>query len=194
MNRRREIGIFLLIVAVAARAEEPFSKTVPPQDFSAAGLAKLTPTELARLDALVRARLEAQAREFSRRASSAPQHEVSDALAAQASALVPATPATEKKTAAGWLANLKGKSRPDNKPEPDTVTSRIAGRFTGWEGRVVVTLENGQRWQTIEAGTNYCPPVQNPQVTTIKGALGSYWMTIVEAGIHVRVQPATGNE
>jgi hypothetical protein len=43
----------LLAVAVLAKADTGFLKTVPADDFAAAGLQKLTPEELSRLEALV---------------------------------------------------------------------------------------------------------------------------------------------
>src|SRR5687767_5452715 len=44
----------VMAVATLPAAEESFSKAIPTGDFSAAGLAKLSAEELARLDALVR--------------------------------------------------------------------------------------------------------------------------------------------
>ncbi|MEO7598837.1 MAG: hypothetical protein ABIV50_07890 [Opitutus sp.] len=51
----RFAGVLLLgIVTPAALIAEEFSKAITPEEFAAAGLSKLTPEELARLDALVR--------------------------------------------------------------------------------------------------------------------------------------------
>jgi hypothetical protein len=46
----------LLGLAGALVAAEPFSRSLAPADFAAAGLGRLTPAELARLDALIAAR------------------------------------------------------------------------------------------------------------------------------------------
>ena len=46
--------VLALVLAASARAEDSFTKGLSPADFEAAGLSKLTPEELARLDALVR--------------------------------------------------------------------------------------------------------------------------------------------
>ena len=43
----------LLVLAVTAKADTGFLKTLPAEDFAAAGLQKLTPEELTRLEALV---------------------------------------------------------------------------------------------------------------------------------------------
>jgi hypothetical protein len=45
-----------LAFAGALAAAEPFSRSLAPADFAAAGLGRLTPEELARLDALIAAR------------------------------------------------------------------------------------------------------------------------------------------
>ena len=55
MKKLVAIGLGWLAMGVWVRgAEEAFSRAVRAEDFSAAGLAKLSPDELARLDALVR--------------------------------------------------------------------------------------------------------------------------------------------
>ncbi len=43
----------VMALVVSARAQDKFSQTVRPEDFAAAGLAKLTPEERARLDVLI---------------------------------------------------------------------------------------------------------------------------------------------
>ena len=55
MKKLVAIGLGWLAMGGWVRgAEEAFSRAVRAEDFSAAGLAKLSPDELARLDALVR--------------------------------------------------------------------------------------------------------------------------------------------
>src|ERR1019366_6914067 len=54
MLPRLTLILAVLCAGAAARADEPFSKGLSPEEFQAAGLGKLTPEELARLDALVR--------------------------------------------------------------------------------------------------------------------------------------------
>jgi hypothetical protein len=68
------------------------------------------------------------------------------------------------------------------------VESRIAGEFRGWEGRTLFTLENGQRWQAQGTRPYISPPLANPAVKIIPGALGSFWMTV--EGVKPRVKVA----
>jgi len=76
--------------------------------------------------------------------------------------------------------------------ERDTVESieaRLAGDFTGWTGKTVFALDNGQVWrQTRNYIQPYSPrkPISQPKVTITRGALGSYNMRI--EGVRKTVQ------
>ena len=186
-------------------ADEAFSKAVRPADFSAAGLAKLSPEELARLDALVRdyksgaleaARREAIAQTEARaRAEAKAARAESEAAAIKAKAETQAqTRAKEREEAAqkseksdtSLLARAKVLLTPGTKIEYSTVESRIAGEFRGWEGRTTFTLENGQRWQSAGESTYVSPPILRPAVKIAPGMLGTFWMTV--EGVRQRVK------
>ena len=200
-------------------AEENFSKAVRAEDFSAAGLAKLSPDELARLDALVRdfkngvlpaaetiasrpavaesredliAKLAAAKRE----AEVAEQARVAaEAKAAKAEAAAKAQAVVqEKKSEAGLLAKAKVLLTPGTEVEYATVESRIAGNFTGWEGRSILTLENGQRWQLANAATYVTPAIASPKVKIVPSSFGGFWMTIGGVNQRVRVLPLGGGK
>jgi hypothetical protein len=176
----------------AAAAEEAFSKAVRPQDFSAAGLGKLSPDEIARLDRLVRdyksGALEAARRE-AEAASRARAEAEARAAKAEAAAQAPAA-ASDKKPS--LLERAKVKLTPGTEIEYATVESRIAGEFRGWEGRTVFTLENGQRWQANASDTYVTSALTNPAVKITPGALGSFWMTVEGVKPRVRVTPIGG--
>ena len=70
-----------------------------------------------------------------------------------------------------------------------TVESRIAGNFTGWDGRAVLTLENGQRWQIANGGNYSTPALPSPQVKITPAALGGFWMTLEGVAMRVKVLP-----
>ncbi len=184
------------VLAAGVAAEAAFSKVVPPGDFSAAGLGKLSREELARLDQLVR--------DYQRGALAAAQRDVdvAEAKVAQAEAQTRAARAEasktaqaqgdaskEKKTEGGLLAKAKVLLTPGTEIEYATVESRIAGDFTGWDGRAVLTLENGQRWQIANGGNYSTPPLPRPKVTIVPASLGGFWMTIEGVTNRVRVAP-----
>ncbi len=81
-------------------------------------------------------------------------------------------PAAPEKTASFGQEQL-----PSAVPAPVTsnpeIATRIAGKFTGWDGRTVFRLENGQVWQQRQAGT-YSYRAESPEVTIRRGNFGYY--------------------
>lgn len=169
-------------IAMGQAAEERFTRAVRPDDFSAAGLTKLSPEELARLDALVRA---FKAGDKPGAAPVAGPSREARAVAAQTApprVNRPETPAA----APGLLERARVRLSPGTKVEYAPVESRIAGEFRGWDSRTIFTLENGQRWQVAGGESYVTPPEPGPAVTIRPGILGSFWMNI--AGVRPRVK------
>jgi hypothetical protein len=200
MKAARGLMVVMGVLAqMAGAAEEAFSRAVAPTDFSAAGLAKLTPEELARLDALVRdfksGALEAARREAAAaaeakiRAEAAAARAEADARTARAEAEAKAQQAVvaeRKKNEGGLLARAKVLLTPGTEIEYATIESRIVGDFRGWDGRTVFQLENGQRWQSEGSSSYITTPVPGPAVKISPGALGAFYMTI--DGVKPRVK------
>ncbi len=156
-------GLICATLSWAAHgAEETFSQALRTEDFSAAGLTKLSPAELARLDALVG--------EFKN------------------TALV-----AEQKTPRGPIARAKDLPAPNTAARSGTIESRLPGNFTGWEGRPIFTLENGQRWQLAEAGNYFSPPIASPKVKIYPAAFSGFWMTIEGVNQRLKVNPLEDN-
>lgn len=150
-----------LAFAGALAAAEPFSRSLAPADFAAAGLGRLTPEERSRLDALIAAR-----------GAPPPAAPAAAAVSASSPARAPAGPVRRAPAAV----------------EEETVESRLQGEFRGWEPRTVFALENGQRWQET-GGTTYAgPPLAAPAVRIRAGALGAYWMRIEGVRLEVKVR------
>jgi hypothetical protein len=63
---------------------------------------------------------------------------------------------------------------------PEIINSRIVGPFTGYNGRTVFTLENGQRWAQSQRDTAYYPKMDSPGVIIVKKGWG-YRMYIAGA-------------
>jgi hypothetical protein len=198
-DMKRMLSAACAWVAVAVAAEEKFSTTVPAGDFAAAGLAKLSPEELARLDALVRdfrtGALERARREAAVAAEARDRAEASAARAEAAMRAAKAKGAEEaaaKKPEGSLLTRAKVILTPGTHIEYTTVESRLAGEFRGWSGRTLFTLENGQRWQSSGESTYVSPPVPNPAVKITPGALGSFWLTVEGVKSRVRVALISG--
>jgi len=64
---------------------------------------------------------------------------------------------------------------------PEVIQSRIVGPFTGYTGRTIFTLENGQRWAQSQFDTAYFPKIDSPPVVIVKSGFG-YRMHIAGGG------------
>jgi hypothetical protein len=190
MKQMLLLGCVCAASMVALRAEENFSKAVRAEDFSAAGLAKLSPDELARLDALVR--------DFKSGALLAAKREAAaadpSALRSDAARTAPVDAPKEKKNEGGLLAKAKVLLAPGTDVEYAAIESRIAGDFTGWDGKAIFTLENGQRWQLANAGRYYTPALSSPKVKIVPASMGGFWMTIEGVNQRVKVVPLGGGK
>ncbi len=69
---------------------------------------------------------------------------------------------------------------------PKVIESRIVGPFTGYTGKTVFTLENGQKWMQSQPMSRYFGKIDSPMVVIVKGTVG-YRMYIVGGG-DIRVQ------
>lgn len=70
----------------------------------------------------------------------------------------------------------------------ETVESRIDGQFSGWRGKTVFTLENGQKWVQAESGSFSNGKYDHPKVKIKPMVLGSWLMYVEPCGCSVRVQ------
>jgi hypothetical protein len=64
---------------------------------------------------------------------------------------------------------------------PEVIQSRIVGPFTGYTGRSIFTLENGQRWAQSQRDRAYFPKIDSPPVVIVKSGFG-YRMHIAGGG------------
>jgi len=64
---------------------------------------------------------------------------------------------------------------------PEVIQSRIVGPFTGYTGRTIFTLENGQRWAQSQFDSAYFPKIDSPPVVIVKSGFG-YRMHIAGGG------------
>lgn len=64
---------------------------------------------------------------------------------------------------------------------PEIIQSRIVGPFTGYNGRTVFTLENGERWAQSQRDSLYVSKIDSPPVIIVKSGLG-YRMYIAGGG------------
>lgn len=172
---------FLLLVAVA-HAEE-FTQGLAAQDFTAAGLEKLTPAELARLNALIEARLEGKVSAVRQEASRQMEAEVKKRVDSEVDQRVK-TELAQHKPSENLLHRMKVMLTPGTEITYATVESTLVGPFLGYQPGTVFTLANGQKWRVLEG--NYWSPKSEAnrghKVVIKPGMLGSFTMKIEGAG------------
>jgi hypothetical protein len=64
------------------------------------------------------------------------------------------------------------------KSDRSTITSRLVGSFTGWDGQTVFTLENGMIWEQADKDKFYVKEVNNPVVTIEPGAFRTWRLSV----------------
>ena len=191
-----------------ALAAEPFSRQVTPEQFRAAGLEKLSPEELARLDALVQgyrvapsgretpaprpvakapapaaaADTEAAAARVAAAEARARQAE-QDASAAKEAAR--AAKAEQKKAEEGFLTKAKRVLlTPGTEITYEKVETQLTPPFRGYEPGTVLMLSNGQRWAVTD-GQFWGPRSEEnrPRKVIIEpGVFGAFYLRIEGAG------------
>ncbi len=74
------------------------------------------------------------------------------------------------------------------KPEEEgPMVSRIFGSFSGWKGKTLFRLENGQVWKQRQTG-RYSKKLENPEVRINKNLMGFYMLEILETGRRIGVK------
>jgi len=145
---------------VAAEGFSSLEEQMTGKEFSAAGLNKLTPQELEALNNWIRAR---------------------------SLATLDAAPGA----VAGVAASTTAEDRRGFKDEDDertTITSRIVGRFSGWDGQTVFKLENGMIWEQVDKDKFYVKEIENPVATIEPGMFGRWHLSIEGFDSECRVE------
>ena len=66
------------------------------------------------------------------------------------------------------------------------VQRRIAGHFSGWKGKTVFTLDNGEVWRQRLSG-RYAVSLESPEVEIYRNFVGYYELRILETGRKIGV-------
>ena len=209
----------LLGLVLTAQANNGFIKTLPPDVFTAAGLDKLTPEELARLETAVqgfRAGVIAEVQQQAEVSASVSRQEAEQKIVAAESKARAAeaktreaeakareaalksqtaetgTTATPGKKQPGWFAALLTLNHAAAKTEKvEPLESRLVGDFGGWNGKSVFALENGTRWVQQNPGEThvFAPALHSPKVKIKPASLHGFWLQIEGVNLALRVVP-----
>ena len=82
---------------------------------------------------------------------------------------------------------LKAKNPEVAKVAKEGIKSRITGDFTGWSGKTLFKLENGQIWKQ-RYGRTWKTKLSNPEVIIRKGGFGAYEMEVVSESRSIGVK------
>lgn len=83
------------------------------------------------------------------------------------------TPGSPSESEFGYERTADGKSK-----ELKEIRSRHVGKFTGWTGKTVFRLENGQVWQQARSGRVAYRGPDNPMITIKRGFMGGYQLAV----------------
>jgi hypothetical protein len=169
MNRRLLTLILLLLFAAAPlQAADGFSsleEQMSGKEFTAAGLDKLSKEELDALNGWIR------------------RHSL-------------ATLDTPRPVASGGSADaaaedsrgFEKKKKKKDDGDRSTITSRLVGSFSGWDGQTVFKLENGMIWAQSDKDKFFTKEMQNPVVVIEPGMFGTWHLHIEGFGSECRVK------
>lgn len=178
--RRFSFIVVTLCVVCRLSAAEPSAtqlsltsgsiRSLTPEEFSRAGLNKLTTEELSFLEA-------ALARQGKASVTTSPARTISPQ---------PQRPPSKEKVAADFGAEQVAQNKPAN--TSDELHTSIEGSVQEFSGRAVFVLANGQIWQQRTPTDVYLPKkLTNPAVTLVRGPFG-YKMIIDAANVVVYVK------
>ena len=171
-------------------AQGDFTKTLSAEEAVAAGLAKLTPAELAQLKAVVERYKTGEVAVVKQEAAQRVAAVQAEATKQIKAAEEKAAPAEESKKQPAWLSALAVLKRTEKSPDKnEAVESRIAGEFRGWRGSTTFPLENGQIWQQVDGEPYVGVKLPSPAVRIYPGVFGTFWMKVDGVRPPVKVKP-----
>jgi len=159
------ILVLVFCVSTSLSAAEGFSsleEQMTGKDFMAAGLNKLSPQELDALNAWIRAHSLATL----------------DAPVGGAAAVATTTPSGDQ----------RGLKTSDGDEDRTPITSRIDGRFSGWDGQTIFKLENGMIWEQVDKDKFYIKEVDNPVVIIEPSMFGRWHLSVEGHDAECRVE------
>lgn len=137
------LSLLIAVLAVPPMAHaqqyEPLARRMSTTEFKAAGLDRLTPSQLEALDHWLQTH--------------------------------------DKPTTRVVDTSGKPVFYPEEKKRR-LIEARLTGRFSGWNGHEVLTLDNGQQWKQVGSDDVMCNPSTAPAVKVRPSLFGSWLMHV----------------
>lgn len=181
MQRSSALLCAALLLSAAAPAAPPIEQRMSAEERQTTGIARLTAAELAALNAWLEcewARADARSDGAGKRVASDDTERVGRLAA------------TTNPTAEATTSEAKRSPRFGFRPssaEREAVRSRIVGQFSGWTGKTVFTLANGQVWQQTDGERWSTRALRDPEVVIEPKAFGSWLLRVAPSNRTVRV-------
>jgi hypothetical protein len=169
---------------VAELKAEDFSQGLTPEEFKAAGLDKLSPAELAKLNALVNGQHTVEIAKIREETAAKVREETTVKVRAETTAQVKAEIAAKPAQPESFLHRMKVVLTPGTDISYETIETQLVGKYRGFEPGTVLTLANGQKWRVVE-GSYWSPARDENKPRKVKvspGTLGSFFIEIEEGG------------
>ncbi len=151
MNKLLLLLVLIFAVTSPVFGQQAFSsleEQMTGAEYKATGVDKLTPQELVALNNWIRA------------------HSVATLDA----------PTTAGATGSGDSRGFDSQKTSDM--DKTTITSKLVGKFSGWDGQTTFKLENGMIWQQADKDKFYIKEIENPVVIIEPGAFGTWKLSI----------------
>lgn len=184
--RPKTLAFLLALCAFGAAqaADKPLDvrDAMTATQFHATGLDKLSPQELAAFNAWLAGYTHAPSAATANAPAAMAAPLPAPVPAAPAAAAMAPTPAPATTSTASFGKEMLSS---EQRGEPARIESRIVGTFTGWNGRTLFKLENGQVWKQAD-GSYYETRLENPPVVIKRMSFG-YLLSLTGHGATVFV-------
>jgi hypothetical protein len=145
------LSITTTFSVLAAEGFSSVEEQMTGKEFSAAGLDKLSQTELDSLNEWIR------------------RHSLATLASTNSGT----------KAAETGEAN-RGLKTKDDDVERSTINATLVGKFTGWDGQTTFKLDNGMIWAQADKDKFHTKEVKNPTVTIEPGMFGSWRLSVAD--------------
>ena len=166
------LPLFALFATVGLAGSDSFLGKLSPEQKRRMGLDQLSPAQLAELDEAVQ------------------QYRRDGVVTAAQEAAATAVAEYKKKEEPSVISralDLFRRKQEEEKEQQVRFTATVVGKFTGWEGRTVFTLDNGQVWRQQGSDVYATKSQENPAVLLYKAKSGHWRLQLIEEGAWITV-------
>jgi len=181
----------LPLFAQAQAPVDPFeglAAEMTPEERAAAGIGDLSPSQQQFLDAWLRKRFETEPTVVGAPPLEPGESALVSGGASEAAAQEQAIEAEVERRVAEELAAAKAVEAEDEKLMNEPFEAMVTGSFSGWNGKTVFALDNGQVWRQRTGSSRYRHTRGDSKVRFKRSFIGLWTMTVLSTGRSVGVR------